>query len=282
MAAFVGLNPSTDITWVDSPDREAFQLFAEGRVDALMATPPRAQEARARQLGHVVVSTVMDRPWSQYFCCLMAGHRDFVRRYPVATKQLRAILKATDICAREPERVARFLVDEGYAERYDYTLAGVAGDSVQSLARVRSGGYGAIPRPPAARSWDDQDQSPEDHRAGDRLALPQRTEEGAEGLAGACLWSRTGAPISPTDAVTDVRGSRAGEQVGETESLPFSTPNHRLQPTPYSVRRRARLQAQRLCAAAKLGASCRAQVLAEEGLTSHLTAGAPVEAVQTE
>ena len=87
MAAFVGLNPSTDITWVDSPDREAFQLFAEGRVDALMATPPRAQEARARQLGHVVVSTVMDRPWSQYFCCLMAGHRDFVRRYPVATSR---------------------------------------------------------------------------------------------------------------------------------------------------------------------------------------------------
>ena len=123
MAAFVGLKPPTDITWVDSPDREALRLFAEGQVDALMASPPRAQEARARQLGHVVVSTVMDRPWSQYFCCLLAGHRDFVRRYPVATKRaLRAILKATDICAREPERVAQFLVDEGYAERYDYTL----------------------------------------------------------------------------------------------------------------------------------------------------------------
>jgi NitT/TauT family transport system substrate-binding protein len=123
VAAFVGLQPATDITWVDSPEREALQLFADGKVDALMASPPRAQEARARKLGHVVVSTVMDRPWSQYFCCLMAGHRDFVRRYPVATKRaLRAILKATDLCAREPERVARFLVDEGYAERYDYTL----------------------------------------------------------------------------------------------------------------------------------------------------------------
>jgi NitT/TauT family transport system substrate-binding protein len=123
MAAFVGLKPPTDITWVDSPDREALQLFAAGQVDALMASPPRAQEARARKLGHLIVSTVMDRPWSQYFCCLMAGHRDFVRRHPVATKRaLRAILKAADLCAREPERVARFLVDEGYAERYDYTL----------------------------------------------------------------------------------------------------------------------------------------------------------------
>ena len=123
MAAFVGLKPATDITWIDSSDPEALQLFAAGHVDALMATPPRAQEARARQLGHVIVSTVRDRPWSQYFCCLLAGHRDFVRRYPVATKRaLRAILKATDLCAREPEWVARFLVDEGYAERYDYTL----------------------------------------------------------------------------------------------------------------------------------------------------------------
>jgi NitT/TauT family transport system substrate-binding protein len=123
MAAFVGLNPPTDITWVDSSDQEALRLFAEGQVDALMASPPRAQEARARKLGHLIVSTVMDRPWSQYFCCLVAGHRDFVRRHPVATKRaLRAIVKAADICALEPERVARFLVDEGYAERYDYTL----------------------------------------------------------------------------------------------------------------------------------------------------------------
>ena len=46
-----------------------------------------------------------------------------MRKYPIATKRaLRAILKATDLCAREPERVARFLVDEGYAERYDYAL----------------------------------------------------------------------------------------------------------------------------------------------------------------
>src|SRR4029450_12710091 len=123
MAAYVGLKSPTDITWVDRPDSETLQLFAEGRVDAMLASPPRAQEARARQLGHVVVNTMIDRPWSQYFCCLMAGHRDFVRRYPVATKRaLRAILKAPALCAREPERVAQFLVDEGYAERYDYTL----------------------------------------------------------------------------------------------------------------------------------------------------------------
>jgi len=35
---------------------------------------------------------------------------------------MRAILKANDICASEPERIARRLVDWGYATRYDYAL----------------------------------------------------------------------------------------------------------------------------------------------------------------
>jgi len=30
--------------------------------------------------------------------------------------------KAADICAKEPERVARFLVDGGDAQRYEYAL----------------------------------------------------------------------------------------------------------------------------------------------------------------
>ena len=43
------------------------------------------------------------------------GHRDFVRSHPVATKRaLRAVLKATDICAREPERAAKYMVNKGY------------------------------------------------------------------------------------------------------------------------------------------------------------------------
>ena len=35
---------------------------------------------------------------------------------------VRAILKAADVCAREPARVAQLLVDRGYATRYDYAL----------------------------------------------------------------------------------------------------------------------------------------------------------------
>src|SRR5712691_6016420 len=123
MAAYVGLDPRQDITWVAYPPAEAVQLLTEGKIDAFLAFPPFAQELRAQRIGHVVVSSTVDRPWSQYFCCMVAGHREFVRQHPVATKRaVRAILKATNICALEPERVAQFLVDKGYVSRYDAAL----------------------------------------------------------------------------------------------------------------------------------------------------------------
>jgi len=54
---------------------------------------------------------------------MLAGHREFVRKYPIATKRVtRAILKAADLCATEPARAARLLVDGGFTERYDYAL----------------------------------------------------------------------------------------------------------------------------------------------------------------
>jgi NitT/TauT family transport system substrate-binding protein len=125
MAAYVGLDPHKDITWVARPSAmaEAGRLLAEGKTDAVLAFPPFAQELRAKQIGHVVVNSSIDRPWSQYFCCIVAGNREFVRKHPVATKRaLRAILKAADICALEPERAAQLLVDKGYVARYDYAL----------------------------------------------------------------------------------------------------------------------------------------------------------------
>ena len=43
---------------------------------------------------------------------MVFGNREFVRDHPVATKRfLRAVLKATDLCAAEPERTAQRLVD---------------------------------------------------------------------------------------------------------------------------------------------------------------------------
>jgi NitT/TauT family transport system substrate-binding protein len=123
LMAYIGLDPRKDVTIVAHPNREAMRLFAEQQVDAYIATPPIAQELRAKNIGHVVVNSSVDRPWSQYFCCVVAGHQEFVRKHPVATKRaLRAILKGANICALEPERAARALVNQGLAQHYDYAL----------------------------------------------------------------------------------------------------------------------------------------------------------------
>jgi NitT/TauT family transport system substrate-binding protein len=125
IASQLGLDPATDLHWVAGADRSSkrVELFAQGKVDAFLAFPPAPQELRAQHLGHVLISTTMDRPWSQYFCCMLTGNREWVRNHPVATKRaMRAILKAADICAAQPERAAQRMVDHGFTPRYDYAL----------------------------------------------------------------------------------------------------------------------------------------------------------------
>ena len=123
MATYVGLDPVNDVNWVSSPSVKPKELFADGKIDAFLGFPPEPQELRARNIGHVILNSAVDRPWSQYFCCLLSGSRDFVQEHPVATKRVaRAVLKATDLCVTEPERVARLLLDGGFTEDYDYAL----------------------------------------------------------------------------------------------------------------------------------------------------------------
>jgi NitT/TauT family transport system substrate-binding protein len=123
MAAHVGLDPVKDIDWVTDPKVKPIELFVQGKVDAFLGFPPEPQDLHARQIGNVIVSSAVDRPWSDYFCCMVGGNPEYVRNHPVATKRaLRAILKATDLCATDPARVARRLVDGGFTPRYDSAL----------------------------------------------------------------------------------------------------------------------------------------------------------------
>jgi NitT/TauT family transport system substrate-binding protein len=123
MAAQVGLDPGKDIRWVTDPSIKPFDLFVAGKIDAFMGFPPEPQDLRARGVGHSILDTVLDRPWSQYFCCMLVGNREFIRTKPVATKRvLRAVLEAADLCANQPERVARQIVAGGFARRYDYAV----------------------------------------------------------------------------------------------------------------------------------------------------------------
>src|SRR5260370_10704124 len=123
MAAQVGLEPERDIRWVTDPALKPMELFAEGKIDAFLGFPPEPQELRARHVAHAIVNTTVDRPWSQYFCCMLAGNRDYVRKHPVATKPaLRAMLKAADLCGSDPTRAPQRIVDGGFIARYDYAF----------------------------------------------------------------------------------------------------------------------------------------------------------------
>ncbi|MEQ1804383.1 MAG: ABC transporter substrate-binding protein [Burkholderiaceae bacterium] len=121
MLAHVGLDPRKDVTFVES--REGLRLMAEGKIDATLGFPPEPQIMRDKKVGVSLVNTATDRPWSQYFCCMAIGNRDFVAKNPVATKRaLRALLKAADLCAAEPERTARTLVERGFYKDYQHSV----------------------------------------------------------------------------------------------------------------------------------------------------------------
>jgi NitT/TauT family transport system substrate-binding protein len=123
MAAHIGLDSVSDIHWITSQSPAPAELFAEGKIDACLGLPPVPQDLRARHVGHVVVNSALDRPWSQYFCCMLAGNRDYVQTHPVATKRvLRAIMKATDLCTSDPTAAAQRMVSGGFTPRYDYAL----------------------------------------------------------------------------------------------------------------------------------------------------------------
>jgi NitT/TauT family transport system substrate-binding protein len=126
MAAQVGLDPDKDIHWVADPAVKPIDLFIQGKIDAFLGFPPEPQDLRTRQIGRVILNSATDRPWSQYFCCLLGGDSEYVRKYPIATKRvLRAVLKAADLCASDPARAAQSLVDRGFTPRYDYALQSV-------------------------------------------------------------------------------------------------------------------------------------------------------------
>jgi NitT/TauT family transport system substrate-binding protein len=123
IATYVGLDPARDINWVTTSSVKPMELFAQGKIDAFLGFPPEPQELRAHKIGHVVVNSALDRPWSQYFCCMLSGNSAFIQKNPVATKRvMRAILKAADLCVSDPKMVAQRLVEGKFTPRYDYAL----------------------------------------------------------------------------------------------------------------------------------------------------------------
>ena len=122
MAAYVGLDPINEIEWVIE-EKNVAEGFVQGKFDAFLGQPPRTQELRSKKIGHTILNSTTDAPWSQYYCCMMSATADYVNKYPVATKHvLRAIFKGADLCASNPSWVAQQMVDQDFVPSYEYAL----------------------------------------------------------------------------------------------------------------------------------------------------------------
>lgn len=120
--ANVGLDLNQDVKIVNYPPSEYARALSSGEVDGVVAIPPISTDLQAKGIGRVVVNSVTDQPWSDYYCCTAAVNRHWMERHPVATKRaLRAMLKGADVVAKDPDATARFMVDRGYTNNFDYT-----------------------------------------------------------------------------------------------------------------------------------------------------------------
>ena len=132
---------------------DAMELFAEGKIDAFLASPPEPQELRARKIGHVILNTTTDQPWSQYFCCMLAGNADFVRQLS-GRDQARA---ARHPQGRRPLRrragAGRAATGRWRVHRPTTTTRSRRStrSALRQLARVRPRGHAAVLRAAPAR-----------------------------------------------------------------------------------------------------------------------------------
>jgi NitT/TauT family transport system substrate-binding protein len=127
LLAYVGIGRS-EVEYVELSVGDGLQQFEAGTIDAIAVAALGSTALRIARIGHVILDGAADPPWSQYFGGMVTGNREFAEKHPAATKRaLRAILKATDVCAREPERAARNLADKGVTiGTYDLILDAIS------------------------------------------------------------------------------------------------------------------------------------------------------------
>jgi len=121
--AYVGLDPRHDVRWEVHPSQESMSLLRNAKVDAFLAFPPEPQQLRANGVSRTILNTGRDKPWSWYYCCCLLANKEFASEYPVATKRAtRAILKAADLCSRDPGLAAQYVMQSGLNSDYATVL----------------------------------------------------------------------------------------------------------------------------------------------------------------
>jgi NitT/TauT family transport system substrate-binding protein len=121
LGAAIGFDAVHEVRWVTEGD--PLTRFTKGEIEAFLAHPPEVQQLQSSGVGHVLISSTRDRPWAQYYCCMLGVNNGYLSRHPVATKAVvRAMLRAADICSTDPARAARRIIERRVTEDYDTTV----------------------------------------------------------------------------------------------------------------------------------------------------------------
>jgi NitT/TauT family transport system substrate-binding protein len=83
LGASIGFDAVRDVRWITDSTPKPLELYVNGEIDAFLAHPPEVQQLRARRIGHVLVSSITDRPWAEYFCCMLGANNTYIRKNPV-------------------------------------------------------------------------------------------------------------------------------------------------------------------------------------------------------
>ena len=175
-----GSIPSTTSSGSLAPQPDA-RLSSTGKSMRSSPLRPNRRSCAPKKIGHTIVNNAVDRPWSQYFCCMVAGSTDYVNKYPVATKRvLRAILKSADFCASNPTLAAQAAGRSRLSAQLRRRSGNAEGDPARQVAGLRCRGFGPLLCAAHAGDGHDQVEPARDHRQRNGFPLPQRVEARVE------------------------------------------------------------------------------------------------------
>ena len=110
------------------PVDQALQNFLAGTSDAILAFVEQGPALRAnpKNPGHLIFDMAIDKPWSQYYCCLLLATREYATAYPWATKRAtRAVLRGIDIVTKDRRGAVDIAVRKGFATDAKQMLAAI-------------------------------------------------------------------------------------------------------------------------------------------------------------
>lgn len=104
-----GIDPNRDVEWRAYPAPLLAAAAEKGEIQAFIDSDPLLYILQKQSKGDLVeVLSNLSTPWENRFCCTLGVSGDVLRRdRPTATALALSLVDAANICANQPERIAR-------------------------------------------------------------------------------------------------------------------------------------------------------------------------------